>query len=182
MVIFGASGDLVARKLLPALFGLFRRGLLPERFFMLGFARTPMTDDDFRGRVRESILAAHPQGAGQLDDFLALCRYTYGDYDDPAAYTNLALCSSECVMDYHAAENLLFYLALPPEWCVICTAPVLRRKVKTAARGAELFLKNPSVTTLPRRWNLTAGCAPCCGRNRFSAWTTILARKQCSPY
>ncbi|MGX7950404.1 glucose-6-phosphate dehydrogenase [Oleidesulfovibrio alaskensis] len=114
MVIFGASGDLVARKLLPALFGLFRRGLLPERFFMLGFARTPMTDDDFRGKVRESILAAHPQGAGQLDDFLALCRYTYGDYDDPAAYTNLALCSSECVMDYHAAENLLFYLALPP--------------------------------------------------------------------
>ncbi|MFV0421920.1 glucose-6-phosphate dehydrogenase [Oleidesulfovibrio sp.] len=115
IVIFGASGDLVARKLLPALFGLYRRNLLPERFFVLGFARTPMTDEEFRTRVRDCILSAHPEGVEELDEFLALCRYTHGEYDDPEAYADLALCSSECALDYHAADNLLFYLALPPQ-------------------------------------------------------------------
>src|SRR3990172_3368359 len=55
LVIFGASGDLTKRKLVPALFGLFREKLLPEEFAVLGVSRTPYTDDAFRDYLRDSI-------------------------------------------------------------------------------------------------------------------------------
>lgn len=53
MVIFGASGDLTKRKLLPAVFALYNRGLLPDGFAVVGVARTAMTNDEFREEVRK---------------------------------------------------------------------------------------------------------------------------------
>ena len=58
IIIFGASGDLTYRKLIPALYNLFNRNLLPDDFFVLGCARTPMTDDEFRNKARESLKIA----------------------------------------------------------------------------------------------------------------------------
>ncbi|NNG46526.1 MAG: hypothetical protein HKM86_05340, partial [Deltaproteobacteria bacterium] len=55
LVIFGASGDLTKRKLVPALFGLFQEGLLPEGFAVLGVSRTPFSDDAFRDHLRDGI-------------------------------------------------------------------------------------------------------------------------------
>ena len=55
LVIFGASGDLTHRKLLPALFQLFLRSLLPEQFYIVGFARTKMTDEAFRQKSQKSL-------------------------------------------------------------------------------------------------------------------------------
>src|SRR5919197_3563723 len=55
IVIFGASGDLTHRKLIPALFDLFRAGLLSRQFAVLGFSRSGLTDDDFRRSAREGV-------------------------------------------------------------------------------------------------------------------------------
>ena len=55
IVIFGASGDLTKRKLIPALYALAFRKLLPERFAVVGVARTPESDEDFRERMREAV-------------------------------------------------------------------------------------------------------------------------------
>src|SRR4030088_854194 len=55
IVIFGASGDLTHRKLIPALFDLFQGGLISKNFAVLGFSRSPLTDDDFRRTAREGI-------------------------------------------------------------------------------------------------------------------------------
>ena len=57
LVIFGASGDLTSRKLIPALFSLKVQKLLPERFTVIGCGRTPFSDDEFRERMSESILS-----------------------------------------------------------------------------------------------------------------------------
>ena len=56
LVIFGASGDLTKRKLLPSLFGLHMRGLLPDKFRILGAARTEMSADEYRKRRRDDII------------------------------------------------------------------------------------------------------------------------------
>ncbi len=134
IVIFGASGDLVRRKLIPALYGLYARNLLPERFYILGFARSPLSDDAFRNRMRESILAAHGTNAAastsgshtpgrsaeydgiekSVDAFLSMCRYVSGEYDDSDAYARLLSRCSLCDKDFDASGNRLFYLALPP--------------------------------------------------------------------
>jgi glucose-6-phosphate 1-dehydrogenase len=116
IIVFGASGDLVHRKLIPALYGLALRRLLPPRFYILGFARSEMTDEVFRERMREAITDAHgEQPADTLNAFLAMCRYTSGSYDDPAAYEKLAGRCSVCDLDFDSSGNRLFYLALPPE-------------------------------------------------------------------
>lgn len=57
IVIFGASGDLTKRKLLPAIYALFERNLLPEKFAVIGVARTEMSNEDFQEEVREAMLA-----------------------------------------------------------------------------------------------------------------------------
>ena len=114
-VIFGASGDLTSRKLLPALFSLYRRRLLPSGFFVLGCARTPMSDASFQARMLEALgrsAAESPQAA--LSAFLERCFYQAGDYRDPLLYSGLAARLAELDARFLRERNHLFYLATPP--------------------------------------------------------------------
>src|SRR5215471_20319286 len=82
LVIFGASGDLTARKLLPALGRLAADGALAPEVSLIGVARTALSDDEFRARCREAIGASGP-GVHAL---IAGARYLAGGYDEPATY------------------------------------------------------------------------------------------------
>jgi glucose-6-phosphate 1-dehydrogenase len=116
VVIFGASGDLARRKLFPALFDLARHACLAPRFRLLGFARTEMTDDDFREHASEFLpknATATVSGYTQKD-FQEQLRYFTGDYDDPQAYQRLAQRLVELDREGQLAGNRLFYLATPP--------------------------------------------------------------------
>ena len=86
MVIFGASGDLTRRKLLPALYQLARGQRLPARFMVVGVARSPMSDDGFRQHLHDSLkefagLAAPDDVSSALAGDMA---YIQGEMDDPA--------------------------------------------------------------------------------------------------
>ena len=111
LVIFGASGDLTRRKLLPALYQLSRAQRLPTRFAVIGVARSPMTDDEFRQQFHDSL--AEFAGVTARDDVSAALAsdlaYIQGEMDDPALYARLAAKLKES-----AAEGVLFYLAIPP--------------------------------------------------------------------
>ena len=114
VVIFGASGDLTRRKLLPALFGLWRRDLLPEGFFVLGFARTPMSDEAFRERVDEAIRAAAPDGdRSDIAEFATACSYLAGNYDDGEAYARLAERLNTLHRERGTGGNSLFNVTAP---------------------------------------------------------------------
>src|SRR5438045_6054457 len=80
IVIFGASGDLTFRKLLPALFELATANVLPKACYILGVGRTPLSDDDFRKKIRDDLKASN--GTNLLDDFVKRCSYLPGDYSD----------------------------------------------------------------------------------------------------
>lgn len=117
IVMFGASGDLAKRKLMPALFDLAVHSCLAPRFRLLGFARTEMSDDNFRGTASEFFPKMIPPGANPnvRKEFLEHLQYTSGNYDDPAAYSRLAQRLEELDKAGNLAGNRLFYLATPPE-------------------------------------------------------------------
>ncbi|MDT4941776.1 MAG: glucose-6-phosphate 1-dehydrogenase, partial [Pseudonocardiales bacterium] len=113
-VIFGASGDLTDRKLLPALEQLASFGRLPKGIALIGVARTAMGDDGFRERVRsvvDSSTAASPMWA----DLASSARYVSGGYDDPDTYERLAAVLDECDRTRGTAGNRVFYFATPPQ-------------------------------------------------------------------
>ncbi|MBN1676763.1 MAG: glucose-6-phosphate dehydrogenase [Kiritimatiellae bacterium] len=114
VVIFGASGDLTHRKLMPALFSLARRGLLPERFFVVGCARTRMSDTAFRDKVRQALPATTPADRRLADRFLNACYYLPGNYDEPRTYRALSKRLTALHGRHKTGLNHFFYLAIPP--------------------------------------------------------------------
>src|SRR3954469_21461925 len=111
LVIFGASGDLTKRKLLPALYQLSRSQRLPARFSVVGVARSAMSDDDFRGQFHASLKEfAGVEKPDEVSNTLARrLSYLSGEMDDPALYARL-----NGVLEAHAPDGVLFYLAIPP--------------------------------------------------------------------
>src|SRR3954471_16425689 len=91
MVIFGASGDLAKRKLLPALYNLAHEGALPERFNLIGASRREQADDDFREVARESIRENSRRDPDEqvLEGLLERMRYVAVPFDDSEAYGRL---------------------------------------------------------------------------------------------
>ena len=117
LVIFGASGDLAQRKLIPAIYRLFRQRLLPRGFFVLGVARTEMDSDRFRELMAEGVRETFPEECDEScwRDFASRLHYRAIDYRDSESYRkNLAevLPSLEKVAD--TGGNRIFYLATPP--------------------------------------------------------------------
>ena len=113
VVIFGASGDLAARKLLPALYSLYLAGALPERSFILGVSRTVLDDDAFRARVREGIAGAGLD-TGRWGAFAARVTYQALEYDDPAGYAALGERLAALEGGQGRRRRRIYYLALPP--------------------------------------------------------------------
>ena len=117
LVIFGASGDLTSRKLLPAVYRLFQQGLLPEQFAILGFARTEMSDEAFRRQAGAAMTRFAPSRPGDRlpwDDFARRLHYHPGRYDDPASFASLRQRLDALAAARNAPRNCLFYLATPP--------------------------------------------------------------------
>lgn len=117
MVIFGASGDLAHRKLIPSLYHLFQSGLLPPCFYVLGMARTKMNSNSFQERVRKSLdehARFGPVSTKVWDEFIARFHYIDGEYGQAGAYDQLSKKIGELDHQYQTCGNHLFYLSVPP--------------------------------------------------------------------
>jgi glucose-6-phosphate 1-dehydrogenase len=117
MVMFGASGDLAARKLFPALFDLARHGCLAPRFRLLGYGRKEMSDDQFRHSTGEALTKWDKTGqnGSKIADFLKQLSYVSGGYDDPNAYKKLTERLEDLDREEQLGGNRLFFLAVPPD-------------------------------------------------------------------
>lgn len=116
MVIFGASGDLTQRKLIPALFDLYRQGRLPARFAVLGVSRRSMTDEQFRAQVEQAAgIGAGGKGGGEpWAKFRTLLHYQTGDATKSADYPALSARLCQEAARHGTGPNALFYLAIAP--------------------------------------------------------------------
>jgi glucose-6-phosphate 1-dehydrogenase len=108
MVVFGASGDLTSRKLLPSLFKLHGRGLTPD-FRLIGAGRKKLSEEDFR-RAAEVSLCGDGVTAEQRN-WLERLTYISGDYDDPGLYTRIGKLLEKTASK---PRQTVFYLAVPP--------------------------------------------------------------------
>ncbi len=118
VVLFGASGDLAKRKVIPAMYDLAQNDSLGERYAIVGFARTPMTDESFRatiGEAAKTISEVGPIEPGKWDAFAANLHYSAGEYGDPNSYAQLAKRLAEIDAEKNLGGNRLFYLSTPPE-------------------------------------------------------------------
>ncbi len=117
LVIFGASGDLTKRKLIPALWSLFQGRVLPEPFVIIGVARSPMSHDDFRRRMREAVAdfaRVQPPAAHVWDRFASSLYYCPTNFADPGPYERLGALLGQLERDKGAGGNRLFYCSTPP--------------------------------------------------------------------
>lgn len=112
-IIFGASGDLTARKLVPALFHLYQRGKLPEPFAVIGYARRPYSPDEFRGLMRDGLDDDDAFDDAAWARFAPNIHYVRGDLSTPQDYTNLR---SYLQSIEGERGNRLYYLATSPEF------------------------------------------------------------------
>ena len=116
LVVFGASGDLARRKLIPALYHLAYQNLLPPNFTVLGFARTQYSDEEFRELAREGV---KEYGLTGIDDhtwhwFSQGLFYQAGNYDDLESFEKLADRISKIEKQRPTNGNHVYYLATPP--------------------------------------------------------------------
>jgi glucose-6-phosphate 1-dehydrogenase len=116
LVIFGASGDLTKRKLVPALYALAAGGQLSPGFTVVGAARTAMTDDDFRGAMRKGV-ERHgrvPLQTEVWDGFAKGLRYATVDFTAPGGFDDLRRVLAEVDRERGTGGNRVYYLSIPP--------------------------------------------------------------------
>jgi glucose-6-phosphate 1-dehydrogenase len=133
IVIFGASGDLTRRKILPALYALAVRRLLPERFGIVGVARTEETTHDFRERMKEAVQEFGRDEFRQdvWDDLAAGMRYVGTDFADEGGEDAVVEALNELDETRGTKGNRLYYLAVPPgAFSVVVEAIGKRRSSK----------------------------------------------------
>jgi glucose-6-phosphate 1-dehydrogenase len=129
LTIFGATGDLARRKLLPALYNLAHEGALPERFNLVGVSRRDQSDDDFRDFARAAIkeFSRREPDEHVLDGLLGRLRYIGFSFDDQEGYGRLSETIAQIDADNGDPLNRTFYLSTAPEFF-----PVITRALKGA--------------------------------------------------
>jgi glucose-6-phosphate 1-dehydrogenase len=142
IVIFGASGDLTRRKLLPAFYHLFLDGHMPQGFAIVGYARTEMTDDAFRDMAREAVeeFGANAPEGEVWRSFASHLLYVPGEFSDPGAMNHVADSLTRIDREHGTEGNRFFYAATPPS-----AYPDIAHRIHEAglAEGAKIVFEKP---------------------------------------
>lgn len=145
-VIFGASGDLTWRKLVPALYNLFLDHWLPDKFEVLGLGLGDMKDAQFRDHLREGVDQFSRRGKAQSDSWKAFATHLHfleADLTDAKVYKDLArqLDAQDKKWDFQA--NRIFYLALPPDMIEPVTGKLAGAKLNQERERARVVVEKP---------------------------------------
>lgn len=167
IIVFGASGDLARRKTFPALFGLYRRGLIQNQtpdgnFNIIGYARSVLTREEFHGKLIEFLSRQLQQSEEEefqrdMRSFLDHCHYIHGDYDNDSCFESLA-------RDLETTENKgpnfmrIFYLALPPSVFLLAASSI--RKHLYISGHIRLIVEKPFGHDLQSSMELSAALRP----------------------
>ena len=145
LVIFGASGDLTRRKLMPALYNLFREGFLPEKFAVIGIGRTPMNDESFRQNMDEALKTFQSDIYTKSDkNFISKLYYTSLNTGEPSDYEKLKIKLLDLEKELSIESNYIFYLATPPSLYEIIPKALHQQKLHEDNHGwTRLVVEKP---------------------------------------
>ena len=160
VVIFGASGDLTARKLIPALYHLYIEGQMPTPFRVIGFARREKTDESFREEMVTALRQfsrTKPVNEAKWAEFAKNLSYCQGEFTDPLAYQKLES-QLNAFGDARLRNNLLFYLSISPTQFAevaehLSNSGLLKKESENGWQ--RLVVEKPFGTDLPSAQNLS---------------------------
>jgi glucose-6-phosphate 1-dehydrogenase len=151
LAIFGATGDLSNRKLLPALYNLAHDGALPERFNLVGISRSEMSDEQFRAQATEAVrkFSRRTPDDAVLSRLFENARYVPGTFDQPDLYAALEHAMQAFDEDAHQRLNRCFYLSTAPTFFPVIVGN-LGEQGLNRLEGAEVrvIIEKPFGTTL----------------------------------
>ena len=110
LIIFGATGDLMERKLLPAIFSLYKKGFLPAMFQVIGLAKEDLTEKDYRRWIKKNLPHNNSSKAGE---FLKKFSYQPGLFENIESYQSIGRRLGQIDGRFRTCANKLFYLAAP---------------------------------------------------------------------
>jgi glucose-6-phosphate 1-dehydrogenase len=151
LVIFGATGDLARRKLLPALYNLAHEGALPERFHLVGVARREKAHEDYRAECEEAIrqFSRRKPDEDVLKVLLENVKYVPGTFDDDSVYAELEKALDGFERDAGEALNRAFYLSTAPSFFPVIVEQLGRCKLAHHERTeVRVIIEKPFGTTL----------------------------------
>jgi glucose-6-phosphate 1-dehydrogenase len=151
LVIFGATGDLARRKLLPALYNLAHEGALPERFNLVGVSRRDLADDDFRAQAREAIgeFSRRTPDPQLLESLLGRMRYLGIPFDDVEGYSRLGRAMDELDTESGQPLNRVYYLSTAPEFFPVITGAIKENGLhRTEQAEVRVVIEKPFGTDL----------------------------------
>lgn len=117
-IIYGATGDLMAKKIVPALFHLYKKGKFPHLFKIIGVSRRNLTEESFIDYIHDLLIkhSKEKMTNEQIQKFLTYFLYHEGNFDDPLLYQSLASRMGIIDGEWSVCSNKLFYLAVPPQF------------------------------------------------------------------
>ncbi len=151
LVIFGATGDLARRKLLPALYNLAHDGALPERFHLVGVSRKEKEHDDYRAECEEAIrrFSRRTPDEDVLAGFLDNVMYVPGTFDDPEVYAHLKKCLDAFEKKAGEPLNRAFYLSTAPSFFPVIVDQLGDGQLSSHENAeVRLIIEKPFGTTL----------------------------------
>ncbi len=151
LVIFGASGDLTKRKLIPSLFELHEQNLLPEHFAVLGVGRTNMGNEDFRSKMRDALFefGGKNKETDGVDNFIEQLFYISIDTAESDDYAKLAEQLEEINSENDCRNNFIFYFSTPPSLYPIIARNLADHNLNDQTSGwRRLIIEKPFGTDL----------------------------------
>jgi glucose-6-phosphate 1-dehydrogenase len=146
IVIFGGTGDLTKRKLIPAFYNLFIDGWLPENFAIIGLGRTELNDEDYRTRLHEGLEEFSRRGKPEEDKwntFKEGISYFKSDINDAGSYTALAQKLNDFDKNIGARANRIFYLSVAPQFIEAITVNLKKAEIATNAEQDRIVVEKP---------------------------------------
>jgi glucose-6-phosphate 1-dehydrogenase len=147
MVIFGASGDLTKRKLIPALCNLAKSNFVPHQFAIIGFAFDNFTTEAFRQELTDGLRSfeTSPVDPKLWDWFLERIFYVQGDFNDPAAYERLTAQIAKVETEFQTHGNHFFYLAVAPQFFASVVQQLANAKLTEQGNGrwSRVIIEKP---------------------------------------
>lgn len=114
VVIFGGSGDLTKRKLIPAMYDLYRKSLLPKDFVVLGVGRTSFSDESYRNHLQQGLETYSKISETESADFLSHCYYVSSEFQSKSGIPAFIEKIRDLDLRYSTKGNFIFYLSTPP--------------------------------------------------------------------
>ena len=154
LVIFGATGDLVNKKIIPSLYSLYKENKLPEKFKAIAFARRDFKDGKYNEIIKESLTNYGGVKDEDLTEFYNLFKYEQGNFDDAAALESLGNTLESVDGEFGEDANKLFYLAVPPEYYQDLFTNIHNSKIQNLGGTSRIIVEKPFGSNLETAQNL----------------------------